>query len=292
MNFVYILSVSQSLEKYRRMIVNANEIKLLARAGITCCFLNGRGFRSVHEVGVSLIYVYILLSLESVPLKNVAVSILISFLFMVCMHLSLQIRRSKLAAVLCSIFSVADLFATIKLSSACQLPYIFGVSLFSISILIVLYIDGRKRPGIKQCIFKDVSLLAYFILKNTSTYSYTYYPYVVSAIILIWMGIESIKNINIVTEIVTDVSDEHSIEIAVKVHSKPRRKAAVKAVDAKTNKTPVKVSKRKERETLKKPSEKEIPQRDHDPIPRITKSAMKIRPTRAAAKEARLKITK
>ncbi|KAI5192154.1 hypothetical protein NEMIN01_1847 [Nematocida minor] len=296
MNFVYISSVSQSMKDWTGMMLSYDVLKLAARAGITCCFLNGRGFKSVHEVGISLIYVYILLTLEPAPLKNIAMTILFSFLFTICMHLSLQLRKSRVAVILCSIFCIWDLFAAINLSQTRSLPYLFGVSLFSMAVLFILYIDGRRRPGIKQCMMKDVAMVGFFILKYAEVPKYEVYPYIISAILMAWSVLDCIA-ITKQREETGEVSDSSAYgEIREK---KVRRKAAIrelpkvlekikKTQTVKKEKIPAKEKKKSSDSASKDKKQKP---KYFEEAPPAAKSAtpQKSKPLRSAAKEARKK---
>ncbi|KAH9386960.1 uncharacterized protein NEMAJ01_1856 [Nematocida major] len=161
-------SAVHALKVAGETVKNLDEMKLIARAGISCCFLNGRGFKSVHEVGVSLIYVYILLVLKGIAqTRHIFIRVAVSFVFMVLLHLALQVRKTPLSHVLSCIFCIADFFSAIDLSGSASIPYLFGVSVFSLGILFVLYVDGRSRPGLRPCMLKDCSLAVYFLMKNS-----------------------------------------------------------------------------------------------------------------------------
>ncbi|KAI5165876.1 hypothetical protein NEIRO03_0813 [Nematocida sp. AWRm78] len=327
--FVWAVSISESIEKYTRIIKELDEIKLIPRAGITCCFLNGRGFKGIHEVGISLLYVYILLTIQSVPLKNTAITVMLSFFFTVCMQLALQTRKNRLSLLLCSIFCVLDIFITVDMAAAQYLSHVFGVEIFSLGILLVMYIDGRTRPGIKQCIVKDISVLVYFLIKKYDSKLCIYYPHSVSAIIIIWSVIEAIRTKK--TPLLPGViEDDRSTESEESERTKrPRRKASLRLSEkndelpaksvsskeaqkpkdkkAKTSKKeasitedkPKKSSEKKSADKPKKSSEKSVtkssvkkPVEKSAERPVVEETAQKTKPVRAAAKEARSKSTK
>lgn len=295
MKFVCVSSIPQRTQEVAGEIFQYDGIKLLPRAGITCCFLNGRGFNSIHEIGISLIYVYISLVLDTSLLRSIALTILVSFIFTVCMHLSLQAKRSRVAILLSMIFSIWDLFLAINLSENRLLPYLFGVSLFSTCILFILYIDGRKRPGIKQCMFKDMALVGFFILKYGKVRNYTVYPYIVSAVIIMLSVKEFIEDKKTRKDPGEEVSESNTSREEER-QRRPVRKASVRAgmqkkedlpkkdistVDKKTEKT--KHTQEKRQKDTKKQSTKK-----KEEIERIEEATnTKTRIIRAAAREAR-----
>ncbi|EIJ87761.1 hypothetical protein NEPAR06_0623 [Nematocida parisii] len=322
--FVWAVSISESIEKYTRIIKELDEIKLIPRAGITCCFLNGRGFKGIHEVGISLLYVYILLTIQSVPLKNTAITVMLSFFFTVCMQLALQTRKNRLSLLLCSIFCVLDIFITVDMAAVQCISHVFGVQTFSLGILLVMYIDGRTRPGIKQCIVKDISVLVYFLIKKYDSRLCIYYPHSVSAIIIIWSVIEAIRTKK--TPLLPGViEDDISTESEESERTKrPRRKASLRLSEknnelpaksvsskeaqkpkdkkAKTSKKESSVTEDKPKKSADKPkksSEKSVtkssvkkPAEKSAARPVVEETAQKTKPVRAAAKEARSKSTK
>ncbi|KAI5134355.1 hypothetical protein NEAUS06_1052 [Nematocida ausubeli] len=306
--FVCSSSVSESIEKYRRIITDLDEIKLIPRAGITCCFLNGRGFKSVHEVGVSLLYIYILLTTQSVPLKNTAITIIISFLFTICMHLALQTRKSKVSTLLCSFFCILDLFTTIDIARSQYSSYVFGVGIFSLGILLVLYIDGRKRPGVKQCMMKDIAGLGYFLVQYYNRKLGTYYPYIISGILSVWTIIDLVRKEKtpLLPGVIEDDQSTDSEEIGRK--KRPRRKASLRVFekeqeapikktaskpqsDKKTKAEPSNIKAKSEPSNIKVKSEpSNIKAKADVPAAKVdTAVSKKKRPVRAAAREARSK---
>lgn len=304
MKFVCIPSISQSVQEWAGNALKHNEVKLIARAGITCCFLNGRGFKSVHEIGISLVYVYILLLLEATPLKSIALTILISFVFTVCMHLSLRTAKRRVAIALSTVFNIWDLFLTINLSEERTFPYLLGVSLFSIAILFILYIDGRRRPGMKQSIFKDMALAGFVVLKYGKVEKYELYPYVISGIIVVWSIKDCISEKKI-KNVLGETMEDSSVSREEERQKRPVRKASVQASTLKKETTLKKPRAEKKEKTKQK--EKVLKEKSRDnvekKVPRKKKSTeertqeeiqaidiaaeIRARPLRTAAREAR-----